>query len=100
MDRITQGGRLIESSLIRFCVWAYFLFSLIGEQQVETPSKDENENNLENTLKYIPIFPIVRFIFFTGWLKVTEAIENPFGSDDDDFHDLSTKKKTFLLQAS
>jgi len=35
---------------------------------------------------YIPIFLILKFIFFFGWLEVAEAIENPFGNDADDFH--------------
>merc|ERR1712018_22246 len=35
---------------------------------------------------FIPIFLILRFIFYVGWLEVAEAIENPFGNDEDDFH--------------
>ena len=35
---------------------------------------------------FVPIFLVLRFIFFFGWLEVAEAIENPFGNDADDFH--------------
>merc|ERR1712211_23819 len=28
---------------------------------------------------------ILKFVFFVGWLEVSESIENPFGNDDDDF---------------
>merc|ERR1719461_2436976 len=35
---------------------------------------------------FLPIFLILKFIFFFGWLEVAEAIENPFGNDEDDFH--------------
>ena len=28
----------------------------------------------------------MQFIFFVGWLEVAEAIKNPFGNDEDDFH--------------
>ena len=59
--------------VVRFSLWSYFLLSLIGSQA----------NPWE---PYIPLFLILRFIFFVGWLEVAEAIENPFGNDEDDFH--------------
>lgn len=34
---------------------------------------------------YIPIMTIIQFIFYMGWMKVAEALLNPFGDDDDDF---------------
>ncbi|EUB63931.1 Bestrophin-3 [Echinococcus granulosus] len=34
---------------------------------------------------YIPVFGILQLIFFLGWLKVAEALINPFGEDTDDF---------------
>ncbi len=34
---------------------------------------------------YVPIFLILKFIFYVGWLKVAETLINPFGEDDDDF---------------
>ena len=60
---------------VRFAVWIYFILSLIGSQA----QKDE-------PYIFLPIFLILRFIFFVGWLEVAEAIENPFGNDEDDFH--------------
>ncbi|VDK40278.1 unnamed protein product [Gongylonema pulchrum] len=34
---------------------------------------------------YFPFMTVLQFIFYMGWLKVAEAILNPFGEDDDDF---------------
>ena len=60
---------------VRFAVWIYFILSLIGSQAQEG-----------DPYIFLPIFLILRFIFFVGWLEVAEAIENPFGNDEDDFH--------------
>ena len=63
--------------VVRFSLWSYFLLSLIGSQALQ------EEPYIS---PYIPLFLILRFIFFVGWLEVAEAIENPFGNDEDDFH--------------
>ena len=34
---------------------------------------------------YFPMFTILEFIFYDGWLRVAGALLNPFGEDDDDF---------------
>ncbi|XP_055722016.1 bestrophin-4 isoform X2 [Salvelinus fontinalis] len=34
---------------------------------------------------YVPVFTLLQFFFYAGWLKVGELIINPFGEDDDDF---------------
>ena len=34
---------------------------------------------------YIPIFTLLQFIFYFGWLHVAEVLINPFGEDDEDF---------------
>jgi len=65
----------LYKQVVRFAVWVYFLLSLIGSQ----PQPQE-------PYTFIPIFLILKFIFFFGWLEVAEAIENPFGNDEDDFH--------------
>jgi len=34
---------------------------------------------------YVPVFTILQYLFYMGWLKVAETLLNPFGEDDDDF---------------
>ncbi len=36
-------------------------------------------------MELFPIFTLLQFIFYMGWLKVAETLMNPFGEDDDDF---------------
>ena len=55
-------------------MYVFFALSLIGSQELD-----------KDPYTFIPIFLILKFIFFFGWLEVAEAIENPFGNDDDDF---------------
>jgi len=34
---------------------------------------------------YFPLFSVLEFIFYDGWLRVAAALLSPFGEDDDDF---------------
>ena len=34
----------------------------------------------------IPIFTLLKFMFYFGWLHVAEVLINPFGEDDEDFN--------------
>merc|ERR1712047_57465 len=64
----------LYGQVVRFAVYVYFTLSLIASQEV---SRDP--------YTFVPIFLILQFVFFVGWLEVAESIENPFGNDDDDF---------------
>ena len=33
---------------------------------------------------YVPIFLVLQYIFYFGWLQVAKTLINPFGGDDDD----------------
>ncbi|KAK0399358.1 hypothetical protein QR680_003004 [Steinernema hermaphroditum] len=61
--------------IVFLAVRCYFIVSLIARQQV---SKD-------NVDTYFPFMTVLEFLFTVGWMKVAEALLNPFGEDDDDF---------------
>ncbi|KAG9338467.1 hypothetical protein JZ751_025701 [Albula glossodonta] len=50
--------------------------------QFLNPAKGHKGHELD---MYIPVFTLLQFFFYAGWLKVGEQIINPFGEDDDDF---------------
>ncbi|XP_067309818.1 bestrophin-4 [Pseudorasbora parva] len=72
---------LVYTQVVTVAVYSFFTFCLIGRQFVK-PEKSEEEKFLD---LYIPIFTLLEFFFYAGWLKVGELIINPFGEDDDDF---------------
>uniref|UniRef100_A0A5K4ENN3 Bestrophin homolog n=1 Tax=Schistosoma mansoni TaxID=6183 RepID=A0A5K4ENN3_SCHMA len=55
---------------------------------LNNPANDTNVTNgisFPRVLPNIPVFTILSFIFYNGWLKVAESLVSPFGLDDDDF---------------
>merc|ERR1719187_1384545 len=78
LERLDNHDHVIFPPLyrqvVKFAVSVYFGLSLVGSQVLES-----------HPYTFIPIFLVLKFIFFFGWLEVAEAIENPFGDDEDDF---------------
>ncbi|MBN3302311.1 BEST4 protein, partial [Amia calva] len=62
--------------VVTIAVYSFFTVSLIARQYLS------NANELD---LYVPVFTLLQFFFYVGWLKVAEQIINPFGEDDDDF---------------
>uniref|UniRef100_A0A158R478 Bestrophin homolog n=1 Tax=Syphacia muris TaxID=451379 RepID=A0A158R478_9BILA len=72
---------IMYPQLIVMAVHTYFLVCVFSRQFVITetaPNKTEMDI-------YFPLMTVLQFIFYMGWLKVAEAMLNPFGEDDDDF---------------
>ena len=41
--------------------------------------------DLHTPVVYVPIFTLIEFIAYLGWIKVAETLLNPWGDDDEDF---------------
>ena len=63
-------------------VYFYFLVALVGRQTIFEESSEENKKAYQ---AFTPIFLIMEFLFYFGWLNVASTLYNPFGDDDDDF---------------
>ena len=37
----------------------------------------------------LPVFTLLKFMFYFGWLHVAEVLINPFGEDDEDFEEVN-----------
>jgi len=72
----------VYKQVVLLAIYCYFGLALIAGQETDRPLDDEGTKPV---IIYFPIFLVLRFIFFVGWLKVAEAISNPFGDDEDDF---------------
>ncbi|XP_058936204.1 bestrophin-3 isoform X6 [Kogia breviceps] len=75
------GIPLVYTQVVTLAVYTFFFACLIGRQFLD-PTKGYSGHDLD---LYIPIFTLLQFFFYAGWLKVAEQLINPFGEDDDDF---------------
>ncbi|KRZ80196.1 Protein pelota -like protein [Trichinella papuae] len=75
--------QLLDSlyNVVTIAVYGFFAASLMARQYLN-PSKNYPGHNVD---LYVPIFTILQFVFYMGWLKVAESLINPLGEDDDDF---------------
>ncbi|XP_030646542.1 bestrophin-1 [Chanos chanos] len=72
---------LVYTQVVTVAVYSFFLACLIGRQFLE-PSQGYPGHDIDF---YLPVFTLLQFFFYVGWLKVAEQLINPFGEDDDDF---------------
>ncbi|EPQ17236.1 Bestrophin-2 [Myotis brandtii] len=72
---------LVYTQVVTIAVYSYFLACVIGRQFLD-PAQGYKDHNLD---LFVPVFTLLQFFFYAGWLKVAEQLINPFGEDDDDF---------------
>lgn len=61
---------LVYTQVVTIALYSYFGASLLGTNEIYD--------------FYFPIFIVLQFVFYVGWLKVAEVLINPWGEDDDD----------------
>ncbi|XP_077863050.1 LOW QUALITY PROTEIN: bestrophin-3-like [Saccoglossus kowalevskii] len=74
---------LVYTQVVTIAVYTYFLACLFGRQYLQPDAGYQSKGR--NADLYIPVFTLLQFLFYFGWLKVAEDIMDPFGEDDDDF---------------
>ncbi|KAK4309385.1 hypothetical protein Pmani_018963 [Petrolisthes manimaculis] len=72
---------LVYTQVVTLAVYSFFMATLMGRQFLE-PTQNIPKHQVDF---YVPVFTLLQFFFFMGWLKVAESLVNPFGEDDDDF---------------
>ncbi|XP_074599593.1 bestrophin-2-like [Brevipalpus obovatus] len=72
---------LVYTQSVTLAVYTYFCATTMSRQYLD-PTQGYSGHEID---LYVPIFTILEFFFFMGWLKVAEQLINPFGEDDDDF---------------
>ncbi|KAL4660251.1 bestrophin-3-like [Arapaima gigas] len=75
------GIPLVYTQVVTLAVYTFFFACIIGRQFLD-PARGYPGHDLD---LYVPIFTLLQFFFYSGWLKVAEQLINPFGEDDDDF---------------
>ncbi|GMS92391.1 hypothetical protein PENTCL1PPCAC_14566, partial [Pristionchus entomophagus] len=72
---------LTYTQIIFIAVRVYFAVMIVGRQYL---SHDRYASRYPVDA-YVPFLSMIQFVVYIGWMKVAEALLNPFGSDDDDF---------------
>ncbi|KFM74227.1 Bestrophin-3, partial [Stegodyphus mimosarum] len=72
---------LVYTQVVTLAIYTYFLATVMGRQYLN-PEKGYPGHEID---LYVPVFTLLQFFFYMGWLKVAEQLINPFGEDDDDF---------------
>ena len=89
---------LAYTQVTTLSVYVYMLMSIFGSQYLQVPEayksaayndtisfSDKPPFDKHTPDFFFPFYAIFEFIGYMGWIKVAEALLNPFGDDDEDF---------------
>ncbi|EYC27088.1 hypothetical protein Y032_0009g518 [Ancylostoma ceylanicum] len=71
---------MIYPTIVCLAVHTYFLVCVIARQYVDGSKFESDMIDM-----VFPFMTSIQFVLYMGWLKVAEALLNPWGLDDDDF---------------
>lgn len=72
---------LVYTQVVTLATYTYSVALMVGRQYLD-PQRGFEKHKVD---LYVPVFTLLQFFFYVGWLKVAEQIVNPYGEDDDDF---------------
>ncbi|WKX99623.1 hypothetical protein Q1695_014478 [Nippostrongylus brasiliensis] len=71
---------MIYPTIVCLAVHTYFLVGVVARQYIENSTVETDMIDM-----VFPFMTSIQFVLYMGWLKVAEALLNPWGEDDDDF---------------
>lgn len=83
----TVSVPLVYTQVVTLAVYSFLITTIMGRQWLDVSTDASHPLRIHNNPidLYFPIFTILQFFFYMGWLKVAETLINPFGDDDEDF---------------
>ncbi|KFB42683.1 AGAP004881-PA-like protein [Anopheles sinensis] len=73
---------LVYTQVVTLVLYSYFTAAIMGSQMI--PTYNAADGTYQELDVFFPLFTVLQFVFYVGWLKVAEVLINPFGEDDDD----------------
>ena len=66
---------------MKLAVYAYFAAALFGRQTLDVSNGKTilGYEDIGGFFNCVPLFLILEFVFFVGWLKAAEVLINPYG---------------------
>lgn len=71
---------LVYTQVVTLSIYSYFLSCMVGRQFI---LEFEKPNTTKDFV--IPLFTILEFIVYIGWIKLALTLVNPMGDDDENF---------------